>query len=421
MEGGVKMKEKLFLKQDVSDKIEKACQIENYEFKALKRALKMDRDKLIEEIKNSGLKGRGGAGFPTGVKWELGAKEKAEKKYMICNADEGEPGTFKDRYLLEYAPFKVLEGIVIAAYAVEASEGFIYIRGEYANSIAIFQEVIDQGRENNILGNKILDSECSFDLGLIKGAGAYVCGDETSLLNSIEGERGQSRIKPPYPVQKGLFGFPTVVNNVETLATAAEIAKEGSSKYTKLGTSDSRGTKLVSLSGDVNEPGVYEIEFGEYTIEEIVTQFGGGVKNGGNIKFVIPGGISTSILPPDKLDTFYTYEDLEKAGSSLGSGAMIVVSDTHDTVDLLSNVAKFYMDETCGTCFPCREGNRQIYHLIEQAKKNNGFSRRDMEIITDVGKTISLAARCGLGQSSLNFVQSVLDNFQDEVLARGEV
>lgn len=409
------MKEQLFLKTE-----QEAIGTESYDFSGLKQALEKSREEIVAEIKESGLKGRGGAGFPTGVKWDFALQETGEPKYMICNADEGEPGTFKDRYLLEYQPYKVLEGIIIAAYATGATDGYIYIRGEYAEPIDIFADVIEKAREEDILGDNILGTDFSFDLKLVKGAGAYVCGDETSLINSIEGERGRSRIKPPYPIQEGLFGQPTTVNNVETLATAAEIIRQGTEKYTNLGTEDSRGTKLVSISGDVNEPGVYEIEFGKVTVAEIINEFGRGVRDDRELKFVIPGGISTAILPREKLDTSYTYEDLAEAGSGLGSGAMIVVAEGHNLVDMLLNVAEFFMDETCGTCFPCREGNRQIYHIIKEAKENNGFKKRDLEIIKDIGKTIRLAARCGLGQSSMNFIRSVVDNYTDELVARGE-
>ena len=413
------MGETLFLKKKTAESTAQARQIENYDFDGLKNALAEDRKDTIQTIKESNLKGRGGAGFPTGVKWELAYDEEAEKKYMICNADEGEPGTFKDRYLLEYAPFKVLEGLIIGAYATGANKGYIYIRGEYAKPIDIFQSAIDQARQNNLLGDNILDSSFNFELDLIKGAGAYVCGDETSLLNSIEGKRGRSRIKPPYPVQEGLFGFPTTVNNVETLVNAAEILNRGSKEYKQLGTEESRGTKLVSLSGDINQPGVYEVEFGSRTVREIINDLGGGIKQDRDIKFVIPGGVSTSILTPDELDIPYTYEDLNQAGTNLGSGAMVVVSKAHKTTALLANVAEFYMNETCGTCFPCREGNRQIYHMITTAREQGGFTRRNLEIITDVGNTIKLAARCGLGQSSLNFVRSVVDSFSEELLVRG--
>lgn len=404
------MTERLFLKQnEVSD-------FDSYKFPALKRALDMDKKDIIEELKKSGLRGRGGAGFPTGLKWELALKEKAGEKYIICNGDEGEPGTFKDRYLLENSPLKVLEGILIGAYTIGAHQGYIYIRGEYALPINIFRQVIKEAKKRGILGNRVMGSDYSFDLKLIKGAGAYVCGDETSLINSIEGKRGTSRIKPPYPTRQGLFNKPTVVNNVETLAAAAEIILQGADKYGSMGTEQSRGTKLVCLSGDICNPGVYEVEFGTMTIKELIDTFAGGVKCSSGLKFVIPGGISTSVLKDDELDIPYTYEDIEKKGSSLGSGAVVVVSEDHYLPDLMLNVSRFFMDETCGTCFPCREGNRRVHLLLKNKISDGRFDRDEKKLISDIGRAIHLAARCGLGQTSLNFVTSVLNKFEDELM-----
>lgn len=407
------MEETLYLKgEQIKD-------INKYDFPALKKALSMEAEDVINAIKEANLKGRGGAGFPTGLKWDLARKQESDQKYMICNGDEGEPGTFKDRYLMEERPLKVLEGIIIGAYASGASEGYIYIRGEYTDAIKTFARVISEAEEEGILGENILDSGFSFNLKLIKGAGAYVCGDETSLINSIEGKRGRSRIKPPYPVEKGLYDKPTVVNNVETLTTAAEIINQGVDSFTALGTENSRGTKLVCLSGDVNEPGLYEVAFGQTTLKNIIDEFGQGMKDNREMKFVIPGGISTSVLDKDDLDIPYTYEDIENAGSSLGSGAIIVVAEGHDLVDLMHNVSRFFMDETCGTCFPCREGNRQVYHMLEKNTDNGGFTSGQLEIIEDIGDTIHQAARCGLGQTSLNFIKSIFANYKDELMAKG--
>ncbi|MFW6278549.1 MAG: complex I 51 kDa subunit family protein [Bacillota bacterium] len=392
---------------------EKITEPAAYDFPALKAAFSKDRAEIISDIKESGLKGRGGAGFPTGLKWELAANQESAKKYMICNGDEGEPGTFKDRYLMENRPLKVLEGIILGAYAINAEQGYIYIRGEYSNSIAVFDKIIKKAYEEGVLGENVLGSGFDFDFQLIKGAGAYVCGDETSLLNSIEGKRGYSRIKPPYPVEKGLFSQPTVVNNVETLSAAANIIEQGPSFYSSMGTKGSRGTKLVSLSGDINQPGVYEVEFGQYTVQEIIDDFGGGIKGNRELKFVVPGGISTAVLDKSEIDIPYTYESLEQAGSSLGSGAIIVVAEGHNLIDLMLNVSRFFMDETCGTCFPCREGNRQINRMLNEYQ--NSFTEEDKEIIKDIGETIRLAARCGLGQSSLNFTKSILDKYESEL------
>jgi len=393
-------------------------EFEKYNFEALNKALKKEPEDIISELKNSGLKGRGGAGFPTGVKWEIAADQKNSQKHMICNAAEGEVGTFKDRYLLENNPLKVLEGLIIAAYTVGANRGYIYIRGEYTKSISILEEKLEQLREHNLLGENIKNSGFDLDVKMIREAEAYVCGEETSLINSLEGKRGKSRIKPPYPVVEGLFDEPTVVNNVETLATAVEVIKIGADEYSSLGTEESKGTKLISISGDINEPGVYEIEFGKVTIRDIIDKYAGGVKNNGEVKFVVPGGISTSILDAEELDIPYTYESLAEKGTGIGSGAMIVVAEGRDLVDLMLNAAHFFKEETCGTCFPCREGNRQIYHLLEERNQNGGFTKHDFQLVKDIGETINLAARCGLGKASMNFIGSVVDNYGDE-LVRG--
>ncbi len=403
------VKEKKFLKGP------RLRNIDSYNFPGLKQALKLTPGQVIDKISKAQLLGRGGAGFPTGKKWELAQQQNGKKKYMICNADEGEPGTFKDRYLLEERPLKILEGILIGAYAIGAEDGYIYIRGEYSLPIKIMRELIKEAEEAGILGGNIFSSGFNFNLTLVRGAGAYVCGDETSLLNSLEGERGISRIKPPYPIQAGLYGCPTVVNNVESLANAAEILHQGPEKFLSFGTRDSRGTKLICLSGDVNIGEVFEIEFGSCTLQEIIADLGGGVKGADKPKFVIPGGLSTAALTPDKLNCRYSYEGLEEAGSSLGSGAIIVVKDSRDLVDILLKVSRFYMDETCGTCFPCREGNKQINNMLKR-HKNKKFTPEELKLIEDIGETISAAARCGLGQTSLTLISSIFANFSHELI-----
>ncbi|KAF2955796.1 NADH-ubiquinone oxidoreductase-F iron-sulfur binding region domain-containing protein [Marinitoga sp. 38H-ov] len=398
------LEEKIFLKKDLDKNMK------NYDFIGLKKSLEFTSEDIVKKITDSGLRGRGGAGFPTGKKWQFALSQESDVKFLICNADEGEPGTFKDRFLLENMPFKVLEGIIIAAYAVKANYGYIYIRGEYSKAIDIFERTIKDAYHMGLLGKNILGSNFDFELKLIKGAGAYVCGDETSLINSIEGKRGFSRIKPPYPVQRGLFDMPTIVNNVETLATVAEIMKYDENIYATLGTEKSRGTKLVSISGDVKLPDVYEIEFGSGTLSDIVKLAGG---ERGELSFVVPGGLATSILKNDELDVLYTYEDLEEAGSSVGSGGMIVVSKDHDLVDILLNVSDFFVKETCGTCFPCREGNRNIKEILLKLKRK-GFKEEYKKTIGELREAILLAARCGFGQSSVNFIYSVLDKFFHE-------
>ncbi|PUU88101.1 complex I 51 kDa subunit family protein [Halanaerobium congolense] len=406
-------KEKFYLKGD------QLLDISDYNFKSIKNALKLGREKTIQKIKDSELKGRGGAGFPTGIKWEMAANIEAQEKFLVCNGDEGEPGTFKDRYLLEERPLKVLEGIMLAAYAVGADKAYIYIRGEYSKAIDVFSKIIEAAEKEKILNEYLFNSDFKLELKLVRGAGAYVCGDETSLLNSIEGKRGRSRIKPPYPIEKGLYNQPTVVNNVESLCCAAEILNPESEEFSSLGIEGSRGTKLLCLSGDLNKPGLYEVEFGKITLKEIIYELGGGIKTNADLRFVVPGGISTSLIKADSLDFPYSYQEFEERGSSLGSGAVIAVSKKHDLLDLMLNVSRFYMDETCGTCFPCREGNRQINKILKSFKPES--NKINAELINDIGNTIRLAARCGLGQSSLNFITSVIQNYGEELRIGGKI
>lgn len=393
--------EKIFLKSDINLKYE------NYPFEGLKKSLKILPDDVVKKIKKSTLKGRGGAGFPTGLKWEFSNKIDSDIKIVICNGDEGEPGTFKDRYLMENMPFKVIEGILICGYATKSRYGYIYIRGEYDLAIKKIKRTIEKMYKNNLIGNNILGSNFSFDLKVIRGAGAYVCGDETSLINSIEGKRGISRIKPPLPINKGLYDKPTVVNNVETLCTCAEIMKYENDIFLEMGTSNSRGTKLVSVSGDIYESGVYEVEFGKNTINDIIKMCGGII--GKEIGMIIPGGIATECLIKEELNTLYTYEDLEKIGSSIGSGGMIIINNEKNIFEILKNVSDFFKNETCGTCFPCREGNKNINIILENTIKNNTISKEKIEIISEIKQAIGLASRCGFGQSSVNLILSILN------------
>jgi NADH-quinone oxidoreductase subunit F len=396
--------EKIFLKNDLG--------LDKYPFKGLRNALKGSPEDVVQKIKESGLRGRGGAGFPAGIKWEYANSIDNEIKFVICNADEGEPGTFKDRFLMENLPEKVIEGIIICAYAVKSNYGYIYIRGEYEKAIKIIKNKIKDLYKSNVLGRNILGTEFNFDLKVIRGAGAYVCGDETSLINSIEGERGRSRIKPPLPIEKGLYGYPTIVNNVETLSAAAEIMKYDDNPYLKMGTEKSRGTKLVSISGDVNQPGVYEVELGKITIKNIIEDLAGGVSNG-ELGFVIPGGVATEALGPDEIDVPYTYENLMELNSGIGSGGMIVVSNKRNYFEIIKNVSNFFKNETCGTCFPCREANRNINALLNHNKLMSDLTSEQIEIITEIKETIGYASRCGFGQASVNFILSVLEKFND--------
>jgi len=402
------MKETIFLKG------EGLKNIESYDFSALKKVLKIDRNKLVKEIKNSGLKGRGGAGFPTGLKWEIALNKNADNKYFICNADEGEPGTFKDRYLLENRPLKVLEGILIGAYAVGANEGYIYIRGEYANPINIFKKIIKDARKLRVLGEDIFNSGFNFDLHLVKGAGAYVCGDETSLINSIEGERGRSRLTPPYPIDNGLFGKPTVVNNVETLAACAEIIEQGSEKYASLGTDKSKGTKLICLSGDVNEPGVYELEFGSLTLKEIIYDLGKGVKDN---KEIYPGIFLTGEVPRtndfetkskkytikiDEKIQIDTFRDDETLFIETNKGLVLLLGCSHSgIVNIIEYIKKL-------------KGNDKIYAIIGGMHLINAGEDRIKQTISYL-KKINFELLIPLHCTGFNAVRQMKNEFGDRV------
>lgn len=397
------MKETLYLKEWL------VLGAENWPYEQLEKAYETGLEGCLAELETSGLLGRGGAGFPTAKKWRM--VDGKEQVVLICNGDEGEPGTFKDRYILENNPAMLLEGILIAAYMLRAHEVYVYIRGEYATALKQMKKAIDHA--DNIINRFRMVTGINLSVQLVKGQGAYVCGDETSLINSIEGLRPNSRMKPPYPTESGLRGLPTVVNNVETLCNIPRIIGEGGQSFAALGVEGSRGTKLVCLSGKVANPGVYEIELGKVSLRELIWDIGGGIAGGKAFKFVIPGGISTPLLLDEALDTPFDYKSVRAAGSSLGSGAVIVADETVSVVETACSVADFYMKETCGICFPCREGNRQIEHLLKRIKAGRGESRY-LELICDISQTTSLAARCGLGQSAGNFIESAISKFENE-------
>ena len=382
-------------------------------FDLLRKALDDGREKNLNEIKESGLRGRGGAAFPTYIKWKSVMDK--DDVVLVCNADEGEPGTFKDRYIMETNPDLLLESILICAYTIGAKQVFIYIRGEYVQSRERMEEALL--RSARALDMYRQEAGHLPEIKIVMGGGAYVCGDETSLINSLEGKRPSPRIKPPLPVEKGYLGKPTVVNNVETLVNVPLIIRDGGTAYARLGVENSTGTKLISLSGKVNRPGVYEVEMGHMSVREIIEELGGGVREGRRLKFVIPGGISTPLLTEDELDVLVDIDSLANAGTSLGSGAMIVADDTVDAYQAALTVADFFMSETCGTCFPCKEGNRQVYHLltlIDGDKKEERY----LDLIDQVTKTTSLAARCGLGKSTGDFITSSIHKIPEDYLAR---
>ena len=383
-------------------------------YMALGKAFKMGPEKVIQLIKDSKLRGRGGAGFPTGLKWEMTRKSQSGKKYVLCNADEGEPGTFKDRLILEGDPHSILEAMIIGGYAVGADTGYIYIRGEYYESIERIQKAIKDAENFGLLGEDILGSGFSFNITVRPGAGAYVVGDETALMESLEGKAGRPRLKPPYPTVKGLFGKPTLINNVETLANIPWIILNGSDAFKSYGTEESSGTKVFSLVGNITNRGIVELEMGT-TLREVIYNFGEGVANGRELKMVQTGGTAGSFLREDKLDVPMAYESIKK-GVSLGSGAVLVVDDTNCAVDVAKKVAKFYMHESCGKCTPCREGTRTIYKMIDDISKGKG-KKEYISQIEEMSKEIADTAFCGLGQSITLPMLSIMENFKDEFLA----
>ncbi len=370
---------------------------------------------VVEEIKKSGLQGRGGAGFSTGRKWEFTYHAKGTPKYVVCNADEGEPGTSKDRLILEGDPHAIIEGMLIAGYAIGSDKGYVYVRGEYELSIRRLQTAIDQAREMGLLGNNVLGSDFSFDLEVRSGAGAYVCGEETALLNSIEGKRGEPRYKPPFPANEGLWGKPTLINNVETLANIAPIISKGADWFRGIGTQDCPGTKVFTLSGNVNNRGLIEVPMG-ITLREVVYEIGGGIPNKREFKLAQTGGTSGGIITSKMLDIPMDITSLSKVGTSLGSGALLIVDDSHCIVDLSLNFLRFFAHESCGKCTPCREGTYVLLKIVERIAAGKG-SRRDLEDVHRISRTLQNASLCGLGQTVPIPVITGMQHFTEEYLA----
>ena len=380
---------------------------------ALEKVLKlMTQDEVIEELKKSGLRGRGGAGFPTGQKWELTKRQDSKQKYVVCNADEGDPGAFMDRSILEGDPHCVLEAIIIAGYTIGANKGYIYVRAEYPIAVKRFQTAINQAREYGILGKNIFGSEFDFDVEIRLGAGAFVCGEETALLESIEGRRGHPRVKPPYPAESGLWDKPTLINNVETYANITKIILNGAEWFNKIGTENSKGTKVFALGGNVNNTGLVEVPMGT-TLREIVYDIGGGIPNNREFKAAQTGGPSGGCIPKEHLDTPIDYESLKQIGSMMGSGGLIVMDDTKCMVSL----AKFYLDftvsESCGKCTPCRIGTKRMYELLEKIC-NGDAEELDLYRLEKLALNVKEASVCGLGQSAPNPVLSTLKYFKEE-------
>ncbi|MEW6032435.1 MAG: NADH-quinone oxidoreductase subunit NuoF [Bacillota bacterium] len=382
-------------------------------YQALGKALtEMTPADVVAELKASGLRGRGGAGFPTGLKWEFAARAKGDVKYVVCNADEGEPGTFKDRLILEGDPHSVIEGMTIAAYAVGAKKGYVYIRGEYALSIERLETALKQARKMGLLGRDIFGSGLEFDIEVRVGAGAYVCGEETALFESLEGGRGEPRLKPPYPTDVGLFGKPTVINNVETLANVAPIISRGAKWYRTLGTEGSPGTKVFTLTGDIVNEGLIEVPMG-ITLREVIYGIGGGIPEGRGFKMAQTGGTSGGCLPAELLDVPMDYDELAKVGSALGSGALLIMDDTHCIVDIARVFSRFFEHESCGKCVPCREGTMRLHEIMTRITTGEA-TPKDIENLEALARTMAAACLCPLGQAAPVPVMTTFKYFREE-------
>jgi NADP-reducing hydrogenase subunit HndC len=384
-------------------------------YQALATALGMERTEIHAMLEKAGLQGRGGAGFPTGMKWRFVAKTDSPKKYVVCNADESEPGTFKDRVILEGDPHSIIEAMTIAAYCVGADEGYIYVRGEYQIAQSRLQKAILQAREYGLLGNNILESGFNFDIHIHSGAGAYVCGEETALLESIEGKRGEPRARPPYPTTHGLWGKPTLVNNVETLANVPPIILNGADWYRSFGTPSSPGTKCYTMLGNINFRGLIEVPMG-ITLREIISIYGQGMKNGATFKMAQTGGSSGSIIPSSLQDTPMDFESFRKAGVSLGSGALLICDENNCVLDLAKILMKFFKFESCGKCTPCRVGTERALRILTAISQGQG-SLEDLDTLMGIAKEMELASNCGLGQTASVPIYDTLKYFRAEIEA----
>src|SRR6186997_3434504 len=417
------------------------CYLRDGGYEQLRKALGMERQTIIDEVKKSGLRGRGGAGFPTGVKWGFIPPTNTKPVYLICNADESEPGTFKDRYIMHQDPHQLVEGMVISCFAVKATLAYIYIREEFPEAAKILEKALDEARAKNFLGKNILGTGYDLEIHVHRGAGAYICGEETGLIESLEGKRPYPRIKPPYfPAVLGLYMCPTIVNNVETICNVKHIVAMGAAEFAKLGTPNNTGTRIVSLSGQVKRPGYYEIEIGKATIGQLINDptFGGGLRDGRKLKAVIPGGSSAKVFKAgekfklkrkvdgkdveqevDMLDLPYDFDSLIAAGSMSGSSAIIVMDDSTDIVEALANIAEFYAHESCGQCTPCREGSLWMSKALHRLTHGEGRAT-DADYLVKIadnipgGRTI-----CAFGEACSWPVQSFVGKFKDEFIAKG--
>jgi NADH:ubiquinone oxidoreductase subunit F (NADH-binding) len=387
--------------------------IEREGYEAAKKVLaSMTPEQTINVIEASGLRGRGGAGFPTGVKWDFARKASGDRKYIICNADEGDPGAFMDRSIIEGNPHSVIEGMIIGAYSIGAERGYVYIRAEYPLAVERLRMALAQARERGFLGESIMDSGFSFDIKIKLGAGAFVCGEETALIASIEGQRGMPRAKPPFPAQKGLWGQPTVINNVETLANVPVIIRKGALWFAGFGTERSKGTKVFALTGKVRNTGLIEVPMG-ISLKEIIYDIGGGIENDRALKAVQTGGPSGGCIPADMIEIPVDYESLAKVGSIVGSGGMVVMDET----DCMVNIAKYFLEftqaESCGKCVPCRLGTKRLLEILRRITEGRG-KPGDMELLERLSRDVKSASLCGLGQTAPNPVLSTLKYFREE-------
>lgn len=386
-------------------------------YDSAKKAFTLEPDDLVGEVKKSELRGRGGAGFPTGLKWSFVPRGIDKPVYLIVNADESEPGTFKDRLLMERNPHLLIEGIICSAWALQAEKTFIYIRGEYAYPYAVMKRAIEEAYDKGYLGQNIFGTNYNHDIIIHRGAGAYICGEETALMNSLEGQKGQPRLKPPFPAASGLYAQPTNINNVETICNIPYICQHGGDAYASIGVEKSTGTKLISASGHIQKPGVYEVEMG-YPLMDFINNECGGVSPGRSIKCVIAGGSSVPVLTGDELEGVnLDYESMRAAGSSLGCAGFMLLDDSVDMVEVLLNLTKFYAHESCGQCTPCREGGHWIEKIVERILDGNG-RQADLELIESVCNQIGGHTICAFGDTMVMPYQSIIAKYRDEFVSK---
>ena len=391
------------------------CYVRNGGYEVLKKAVLRKPEELIDEVKKSGLRGRGGAGFPCGVKWSLVDRKSGKPIYLIVNADESEPGTFKDRYIIHQDPHQLIEGTMISCFANNVKQAYIYIRGEMPHGARILEKAIQEARDANLVGKNILGTNYSCDIFVHRGAGAYICGEETGLIESLEGKRANPRIKPPYfPAVLGLYQCPTIVNNVETLCHVKHIVRMGGEEYAKIGRPNNTGTRILCVSGDVKRPGYYEVEVGSITLGELINDVCGGMKEGRTLKAVIPGGSSAPVVPADlMMASDMDYDSIAKAGSMLGSGAVIVMDETRCMVKSLLRLSYFYFEESCGQCTPCREGTGWLYRVVDRIEHGKG-RQEDLDLLNNVAENIMGRTICALGDAAAMPVRGMLKHYWDE-------